>query len=146
MPSYWWQCDTCQIVETFSDVCDGEATGIVTFIRNVLVPSDWDQSKLILRCPKCGKRELRITYDFPRQDDPVRLHAVHIIGLTQDDSDLLSMMWETQPDTVEETWFDFKYVNGNSIWGLNKSGVFNRSELKRLFKTYEEKCGGGSFP
>lgn len=144
MPSYWWQCDTCQIVETFPAVC--EASGIVTFVRNILIPSDWDQSKLILPCPKCGGHKLRITYDFPRQKDPVRLNVVHLVGLIHDDAYYLPMMWETRPSTDTETWFDFKYISGNSLWGLNKAAVFSRSELKRLFQTYEQKCGVAPFP
>lgn len=144
MASYWWQCDSCQIEAAFHAV--SEATGIVSFIRKILLPSDWDQSKLVQRCPKCRRSELRITYDFPRGDDPVRLSVVHIVGLLRDDSYYLPMMWETRPSTDEEPWFDFKYINGNSIYGLNRPAVFSRGELKRLFHTYEELCGGAPFP
>ena len=144
MAAYRWECDTCHIEESFRTVSG--ATGVVSFIRNVLVPSDWDQSKLVLSCPKCGKSELRVTYDFPRGDDPVRLRAVHIVGLIHRDAHYLPMMWETQPSTDEGTWFDFKYINGNSIYGLNRPAVFSRAELKKLFQVYEQRCGGMPFP
>ncbi|MBV9860247.1 MAG: hypothetical protein JO038_09120 [Alphaproteobacteria bacterium] len=145
MASYWWQCDTCQVETPFNDV--SPSTGIVSFIRRVLLPSNWDQSKLVLPCPKCGKPELRITYDFPRGDGPVRLSIVHVVGLIHgDDAYYLPMMWETQPSSDEGTWFDFKYINGNSIYGLNRPAVFSRDELRTLFKEYERYCGGGSFP
>ena len=143
MVAYWWQCDTCQITNPFDKV--SEATGIVGFIRKVLLPSDWDQSKLVLACPACGKNGLRINYDFPRED-PVRLSVVHIVGLGQIDPHYLPMMWETQPSTDKSTWFDFKYINDNSIYGLNKPAIFNRAELRELFHIYELKCGGGPFP
>jgi len=144
MASYWWQCDTCQIEEPFHAV--SAATGIVSFIRKILLPSGWDQSKLVLPCPKCAKPELRITYDFPREDERVRLSIVHIVGLIHDDAYYLPMMWETQPSTDEETWFDFKYINGNSIYGLNRPAVFSRIELTKLFQTYEQRCGEAKFP
>jgi hypothetical protein len=122
-----------------------EATGIVSFIRKVLLPSDWDQSKFIQPCPKCRKHELRITYYFPR-GEPVRLSIVHIVGLKYDDAYYLPMMWEAQPAHEVGTWFDFKYINGNSIYGLTKPAVFHRADLKKLFQIYEQKCGGGPFP
>jgi hypothetical protein len=144
MSSYWWQCNTCEIAKPFNEVSG--STGIVRFIRNVLLASDWDQSKLVVKCPKCLKPTLRITYDFPRKEGRVRHSIVHIVGLALNDAYYLPMMWETQPSTDKSTWFDFKYINGNSIWGLNKPAVFNRAELKKLFQVYEQKCGGGLFP
>lgn len=144
MASYWWECDNCKIEKPFHEVT--EATGIVSFLRKVLLPSDWDQSKLMMPCQSCGTNGLRIKYDFPREDNPVRLSIVHVVGLIRDDATYLPMMWETQPSGEKATWFDFKYVNDNSIYGLNKPAVFTRAELKELFRIYERKCGGGLFP
>ena len=143
MPGYWLQCDSCQTEESFQDVCG--MSSAVRYIREVMLPSNWDQSKLTLDCPKCGKHELRIAYDFPRADR-VRLSVLHIVGLVFDDPYYLPMMWEARATHDPEPWIDFKYINGNNPWGLNKPAVFSRSQLKKLFTIYEERCGGVPFP
>ena len=52
------------------------------------------------------------------------------------------MMWETIPDISENvTWFDFKYINGRKIWGLNKPAVFSKDDLREIIIKYEKKTG-----
>lgn len=143
MPSYWWECEECQTKYEFSDVT--EPKGITHYIWDVLIPSDWDQALLLKDCPACGLQSLRISYIFPREDK-THLLVKHIIGLGPFEK-YVPMMWETIPDrSEEETWIDFKYINGRNIWGLNKPAVFTKADMRSLFAKYREKVGDQNFP
>jgi hypothetical protein len=143
MKGYWWQCESCGANSDFGEACD--CKGIAHFIWDVLLPSSWDQSKLLLKCKKCNKQSLRITYKFPRKDEVV-LKVIHIVGLDPNNG-YIPMIWETYPEGDEnERWFDFKYINGRNIYGLNKPAVFSRDDLKQLFTLYREKTNLTEFP
>jgi hypothetical protein len=149
MAAYWWECEGCGKSVDFPNATG--AGGITRFIRDILLPSDWDQSLLLRQCTACDKPLLRMTYEFPRGKETVSLHTVHIVGLDKDE--YLPMMWETCPmDSPqerwlsEERWFDFKYINKSSIFGLNKPAVFLQDELRRLFDLYRTKTGVTNFP
>ncbi|MDD3146668.1 MAG: hypothetical protein PHD82_05155 [Candidatus Riflebacteria bacterium] len=137
MPSYWWECERCRKTKVFSEVTS--VRGITHFILDVLVPSDWDQGNLTQKCEFCDGN-LRIAYIFPKRE-PIHILVKHIIGLGPFD-EYLPMMWETIPDRNDnETWFDFKYINGRKIWGLNKPAVFSKTDLKEIVIKYEKKTG-----
>ncbi len=143
MAAYWWECESCGHAIEFVNACGSK--GITHFIRDVLLVSSWDQSHLVLECVRCGKKTLRITYEFPRTQKE-KLYVIHIVGLNVNDH-YLPMMWETYPvSDPEDRWFDFKYINGRNILGLNKPAVFSREELQHLFAIYCEKTACTSFP
>lgn len=143
MPSYWWECSECGTSVEFPQA--SESKGITHYIWDVLIPSEWDQSKLIKRCDKCSKDTLRITYIFPRKER-THVQVKHIIGLGPFDG-YVPMMWETIPDGNQaETWIDFKYINGRNIWGLNKPAVFSKGDMRELFRQYRKCTGDTSFP
>ncbi len=143
MPSYWWKCEICKSTFEFSQVTN--SSGIHHFIWDVLVEEDWDQSALLKKCPDCMSLDLRVTYEFPRKDR-VELRIKHMIGLTPQDGIYIPMMWETIPDQDDiNTWFDFKYVNGRTIYGLNKPAVFTQNNLKEIFRKFLDKTGDKIF-
>ncbi len=114
------------------------------YIWDALIPSNWDQSKLLKKCIGCGKDTLRITYIFPRKDQ-VHVQVKHIIGLGPFD-EYVPMMWKTIPNgNQKETWIDFKYINGRNVWGLNKPSVFSKEDMRELFKQYRN-CTGDTLP
>jgi hypothetical protein len=56
------------------------------------------------------------------------------------------MMWETIPSSDRiQRWFDFKYINGRSVWGLNKAAVFTIADLKEILNKYEKLTGNPLF-
>lgn len=145
MPAYWWKCGKCHEVSEFGVVTPSK--GIAHYIWDVLIPSNWSQSHLVLPCPKCNSRNLKITYEFPRKDR-VELTLIHAIGLGPFDDIYVPMIWEAKPDssTDNEHWFDFKYINGRSAYGLNKAAVFTRTDIHALFAKYKEVTGQNNFP
>ncbi len=145
MPSYWWECESCGATGLdFVDTCG--VSSITRFIRDVMLPSDWDQSHLLRVCKACDKQSLRIAYKFPRKIEPPILRLVHLVGVKVDD-DYLPMMWEAYPTySPDYRWFDFKYINGYAIFGLNKPAVFSRENLRQLFALYRAKTATRSFP
>jgi len=56
------------------------------------------------------------------------------------------MMWETKSLGEEINFYDFKYINGRSVYGLMKPAIFSRENLKQLFNLYDEKTGSVNFP
>lgn len=145
MSSYWWECDRCEKQRSFKDVCG--VGGVAHFIRDVLIPSDWDQSALVRPC-ECAKGELGISYEFPKAERE-HLRVIHMVGLakpSEPNKIYVPMMWESRASSDPENWFDFKYINERSVWGLNKPAVFNRSELRELFRVYEEQTHSAHFP
>jgi hypothetical protein len=88
---------------------------------------------------------MRTAYEFPRADKPT-IMVVHIVGLPKPNG-YLPMMWETyflsDPDCM---LFDFKYVSGRQIWGLNKAGVFSQQDLRDIFALYCEVADVRGFP
>ncbi len=89
---------------------------------------------------------MRISYIFPR-DDKIELQVKHIVGISPSNDVYVPMMWETIPNgSLNETWFDFKYINNRSIWGLNKPAVFTNQDLKKIFNLYKNKIGCCDFP
>ncbi len=144
MKGYWWECDNCKGTFDFNESCG--SAGIAHYIWDILVDSGWDQANLLLDCPSCNSRSLRITYEFPRANK-VSLRVIHIVGLASKDDPYLPMMWETHVEHYGgEKCFDFKYVNNRKPFGLNRPAVFTRSELIQLFKLYCEKTGTKQFP
>lgn len=144
MSSYWWECELCGNRFEFPTV--SQSKGIVHYIRDILLPSAWEQSHLVIRCQKCNKMSLRITYDFPR-DVKETLRVVHVVGFGTPSDQFIPMMWETYPiSTPKDRWFDFKYIRGRSIFGLNKPAVLSKYELKEIFKIYQIKTGMQMFP
>lgn len=143
MASYWWQCSLCKNQQDFPT--SSNSRGLTHYIWDVLVPSSWDQSHLLRACSSCSLNTMRITYIFPRADR-TQIQVKHIIGLGPF-GEYLPMMWETIPDGNEtETWIDFKYINGRSIWGLNKPAVFSKEDMRKLFQLYRTRVGDNSFP
>jgi hypothetical protein len=70
-----------------------------------------------------------------------------MVGLGPFDKVYLPMMWEAYPvHAPEDRWFDFKYLNGRNLWGLNKPAVFGREDLRELFELYVQKTGTERFP
>lgn len=144
MPAYWWHCESCGADSDFMEASGSK--GIAHFIWDVLLPSSWDQRKLIAECKKCKKQSMKITYEFPRKEKEI-IRVVHIVGLRPNNDDYLPMMWETYMVGNEaERLFDFKYLGGRNVWGLNKAAVFGRQNLKELFDLYRSKTGLADFP
>jgi hypothetical protein len=140
MPGYWWHCESCDSDFTFPEA--RASSSIVAFIWDDLVTHRWDQTLLNRICPKCSKQTVALRYEFPRRKEPESLKVVHIVGITPPDGSYLPMVWETAPlRDPEQRWFDFKYMNGRSNWGLNKAAALDKSELRRLFALYEEVTG-----
>jgi len=139
MPAYWWSCIKCGKEESFPGTC--ECNSIHGFIWKQLLPSQWDQQLLKKRCPRCGLKSLRITYEFPRQNKEV-VYVNHIVGL--DRGDWIPMMWETVfSSKTSNRLYDFKYLGQKNIWGLNKPAVFTEDTLRQVVKLYREKSGRG---
>jgi len=142
MPGYWWECERCGEKSDFLTTVG--VAGISAFIWDKLLPAEWDQSLLVVPCPRCRRASRRITYEFPRKEKDT-LRVVHIIGRQVDD--FVQMLWETYPaNRRKERWFHFNYQIGRNPWGLNKAAVFSRRELLELFKLYREKTGASEFP
>lgn len=137
MPSYWWQCRECQSTSTFDQATNSR--GITHFIWDELYGQEWNQEALVKDCPKCGRQSLRITYEFPRKDKVI-LFVNHIVGITNDDY-FMQMLWETSPQhEPDASWYDFKYMNGRSVYGLNKAVVFAKDDLRRIIEMFNTKC------
>ena len=141
MPSYWWKCENekCQNeVIDFKNACGHK--NLAEFIFDKLLVDEWDQNLLKLICGKCGQSSLRITYEFPRKEKE-RIQVVHIVGLGPfGEGKYLPMLWETYPESDRNIrWFDFKYLNGPNIFGLNRPAVFTREQLKDVFQEYKSK-------
>jgi len=144
MAAYWWECTTCEVKFDFLDVC--ESSGITHYIWDVLIPSSWEQSQLLKKCPECNNEALRITYVFPRANE-MHIKVKHIVGLGPFDDVYVPMMWETIPDgSKDETMLDFKYINGRNILGLNKPAVLSKEDIRKLFQLYRDRTGDRDFP
>src|SRR5437867_2149365 len=127
MASYWWECSHCSAEYDFPTTC--QSKGITHYIWDVLIPSAWNQDHLLKQCGTCNQNSLRITYIFPRADK-THIQVKHMVGLGPF-GEYVPMMWETIPDgDDQETWLDFKYINGRNIWGLNKPAVFNKENIR----------------
>ena len=139
MPAYWWQCDKCERESSFESVVNSR--GLPHYIRDVLIPSGWNQNLLVRPCGSCEGGHAYITYEFPRSDREI-VRVIHIVGLGDENEDYIPMMWETHFAPYEaETCFDFKYIRGRSAFGLNKPAVLSKSELQELFSLYERSTG-----
>lgn len=144
MPAYWWECEGCNSTHEFEEACGSR--GMAHYIRDALIPSKWDQSRLLLLCPSCDEVKLRIAYEFPREERE-SIRVIHVVGLGSQEDEYIPMMWETSPFPHEgENWFDFKYINGRNVWGLNKPAVLTRHELATLFHLYGDRTSTGTFP
>jgi hypothetical protein len=142
MPGYWWQCDkdASHVATPFRSV-----TGIplVQFLFD-LAERGWEQKRLAAPCGACQIGTMRITYEFPREDDRVRLAVNHIVGVLvplDNGGSYLPMLWQATPIGGGEPWFDFKYVQRSKEgyyrgYGLARPGVFTRSTLAELFDAY----------
>jgi len=146
MPAYWWKCQACGKKAEFSEVCNSRS--MAYFVWDELLHSSWDQGCLVKQCPHCAKKEARITYEFPRKrKEKEVLTLVRAVGLDPFNDRYVPMMWETIPDSEpDKRWFDFKYVYGRSVFGLNKPAVFSRKGLADLFDLYRKMSGESSFP
>ncbi len=146
MPGYWWQCDK----DSSHRVIKFESVGgfpLVKFFYN-LASHDWDQSLLTAECGICSVGTMRIVYKFPRKVGEEEIAVQHIVGLHfTEPGEPLPMLWEALAAGKKESWFDFKYVSrhpesGNfQSYGLARPAIFNRSDLAKLFKTYERIVG-----
>ncbi len=57
------------------------------------------------------------------------------------------MMWETLFSPYDgDSCFDFKYINGRSVFGLNKPAVFTQLQLRELFSLYRRVAAVKRFP
>lgn len=74
------------------------------------------------------------------------IRVYHIVGLGTPEDDYIPMMWESSPAPFSERWFDFKYVRGRRIWGLNRPAVFTRENLREVFALYRRVTGTDNFP
>ena len=137
MPSYWWQCLNCNKFFNFQEVTNSK--GISHFIWDELYLSDWDQNILIKNCPSCKNHQLKISYEFPRKDKII-LYVNNIVGITKDNN-FMQLLWATSPiEDLNDVWYDFKYLNGKSIFGLTKPVVFDKEELKNIMELFNRKC------
>jgi len=141
---YWWEC-TSDPSHTESNFEKVATVPLVRFLVD-LAKSGWDQQRLSVPCTKCGAGRMRITYDFPRSVEPVRLSVVHVVGLTGNLPEYLPMLWQADPHDEDEPWIDFKYVSwskdrGYQSYGLARPAVFSRSGLRTLFETYKNVVG-----
>src|SRR5260221_986606 len=128
MTGYWWQCEDCGKQYDFHAACG--SWSIYYFIWDVLLPSDWDQTKLTVPCSQCKRGLMRIKYDFPRKEKDTSF-VTAIVGLRDDD--YLPMMWETCSHSSEkERWFDFKYLTRGNTRGLNRPAVFRGEQLQKV--------------
>ncbi len=140
---YWWECslDASHISSSFEAVAKAP---LVRFFYE-LAESGWKQDLLCKPCAVCGSGEMRVTYDFPRANDPVRLRLLHVVGLTENLPTYLPMIWEAQPRNETEPWIDFKYVGrgdrGCQSYGLARPAVFSRREFLKLVETYRSVVG-----
>ena len=145
MPSYWWECEQCKAKREFPDVTS--SNGIAHYIWDCLIPFNWDQSALVMPCKECNNGTMRITYEFPRKKERETIHVVYIVGVRLNNEIYGAMMWETYPESDPTgRWFDFKYINGRHLYGLNKPAVFSRPYLSELFKLYRTMTEEKSFP
>lgn len=143
MPGYWWQCTECSTTCSLKSI--SKKRGIPTFVRDVMVPSRWDQNNLIAICSKCELNAMRISYKFPRQKDPELVHVISMVGLKK--GEYIPMMWETYIFPKEtETYFDFKYTYKNQNWGLNTPAILTQQDLKAIFRLYMSVKGVSKFP
>ena len=145
MAGYHWQCSNCKQESSFSQVKAN--TGIAKFIWQTLLPANWNYNLLIRECPQCHEKEMRITFEFPRQQNPELLQVKQIVGLPV--GNYLPMMWESFPfGSIDESWFSFNYitlVDGKiNSWGLNKAAVLDEDEFSKLTQVYE-RCTGRKF-
>lgn len=141
---YWWECDRDPSHAEANFAKIGKV-GLVRFFFD-LAKNGWDQERLSVPCAVCTVGRMRITYDFPRAVDQVRLSVVHVVGLTDNLPGYLPMLWEAKPHHEEEPWIDFKYVGwredrGYQSYGLARPAVFSRSDLRILFETYRRIVG-----
>ena len=147
---YWWQCDKNSNHWHKEFIISNKDVGLVRFFYE-LAKTNWDQSLLINNCTEDCDGKMRLTYDFPRQNDPERLSAIHIIGISNEHPEYLPMLWESKPHSYDDMYFDFKYVSwsedrGYNVYGLAKPAVFNKSDLKKLFENYHEIVGHDIIP
>lgn len=147
MKGYRWQCVRCGTESTFQSMFQSISGvgGIPTFIRKIMIPSNWDQTNLTQRCAACNEMTLRITYEFPRKNDPDLIHVLNIVGLVA--GDYVPMMWATYfARSHQDTYFDFKYIYKNGALGSSRPAVVTRDNLRELFRLYEQRVGITGFP
>jgi hypothetical protein len=143
MKGYWWSCTDSKCNHIADDywqrVLGGKQGKIYVFIRDVMIPSGWDQKHLKQKCPLCQKRTFHITYGFPRSGHPEKKVVVlNMVGLTEinnvPDDHYVPMCWHTKPmPAAYGPWYDFKYLRLiGSISGLTSPAVLERAHLKKL--------------
>jgi len=143
MEGYWWQCEACGYQSKFEEAVGSK--NIARYIWDELIPSAWDPKKLSVPCPKCNKGKMRITYEFPRKNNPEIFQVIHIIGLVKE-NEYVPMMWEIKPLGEDTSCFDFKYIIGPNPFGLNKPAIFTQEELRELFNLYKKITRSRRFP
>jgi len=93
-----------------------------------------------MKCPKCNRRSLRITYAFPRKNREV-VQVIHIVGISLG-NDYTPVLWESRAINSAKQWFQFNFLNGGpNPWGLNKAAVLSYAEMRKLFALYRSKTG-----
>ena len=144
MPGYWWQCKKCGEKREFREAANRRS--VPDFLWEDLVPAEWDQALLTLPCPtSCGSR-MHLTYKFPRSKGTTdTVMVVHIVGLQK--GGYLPMMWEafflSEPAS---SFFDFKYVRGKSMYGLNRPAILTQQDLREMFELYSRVTGSRMLP
>ena len=140
MNGYWWECTRCGRRARFSSVT--ESNSLAAYIWDVLVPSGWNQGTLLKACTRCAKHAMRIAYEFPRRENE-RLFVMVIVGLTPEKGDtFVPMLWESaRGRRLNKRWFDFKYIQGRSNFGLNRPPVFSAGSLREVLRLYRRKTG-----
>jgi hypothetical protein len=143
---YWWECENekCGATSEFQEIC--ETKSIYGFIWDVLLPSDWDQTLLLRKCPQCNETSARIAYKFPRLEE-LLFRVVHIVGFLDAKDNYLPMMWAAYCVGDRNTLnYDFKYLIKGSLRGLSSPAIFAQGDLRNLFALYCNKTGMTSFP
>ena len=122
MPGYWWECEGCGKAYDFP-AGSGHA-GIPHYVRDALIPSNWNQELLIRECRECGEKALRIAYEYPRSNKE-SLRVLHIVGLGEVGDDYIPMMWVSLFSPYNgDPCFDFKRLLKKSPKQTSKNRNF----------------------
>ncbi len=145
MEGYWWRCQRCRHEVRCEKLL---GCGLPTYVRDQIIERDWNQSGLKQKCPKCQKRSLLITYEFPRIRREI-VSVLNIVGLrgAKDSAEgYVPMMWVSRPNSDRrERWFHFNYMIGRNPYGLYRAAVFSDDQLRTLACLYKEKTGHSLF-
>jgi hypothetical protein len=149
MPGYWWECESngshrFDISHFHKNKMNGY-TGMASFIKDVMA-FQWNRNELLQHCDKCKRNTMRITYKYScKSNTNDKYRVITIVGLNSNTT-YIPMMWETCSVIDEYTYYDFKYIIGRSVYGLNKPAIFTRQQLNEIIKLYGVITGQKAFP